>query len=278
MTPPVRPFHSMGFDFSLPQGDMGAGPTATGFGHASAGPSMSNGDGQTTVSLADLIRITNGHAGPVNSLPPPDVMPSFFGEGPIDGTGLSGFKGYTLPESSTYPAPSPYAQSSNPRPLQPPDPNFNFDFGLLDPTMVDLSTELDLSASFTTFSNEAELRPAEDPLVPSPGLSSGSATLSSVSLTHTTRQVARRELIEKRVLGDEIAAFRSRAALSDHSAPNTAASGGIETRTDEEWQDSIEQDISSRVLGIPAIGLGNNGLTGGWFDPDDVPPGVRDHL
>jgi len=250
------------------------------FGQTPAGPSMPTGDGQGTVSLADLYQFMNGHAGPIPSLPPPDVMPTFSGEGSVGMNGLSDFKDYTLPGSSTYPAPSPYAQSSNPRPLQQPDPDFNFDFGLLDPTMVDLTTDLDLSASFTAFDDEAGM--AKDSSVPSTDPSPDSNAMSGIAMTHATRRGARRELIANEIahglLGDHFATHPVRTATSNHSKPDAPASTGHETRTDEEWQDGIEQDINSRVLGIPAIGLGSSGLTGGWFDPDDVPPGVRDHL
>ncbi|ORX34450.1 hypothetical protein BD324DRAFT_635980 [Kockovaella imperatae] len=129
-------------------------------------------------------------------------------------------------------SPHRFAQSTNPHPLQQPDPNFDFDFGLLDSTMMDLA------GSFL---------PTD--------LNSGHSDLFDTSVPAAINS----------------GGFRSPGASGPTDQGGSLFNGPqVILKSDSGWSRQSEPQ--------PSLNFGNGTLSGGWFDPTDLPPPVRDHL
>lgn len=147
----------------------------------------------------------------------------------------------------------PEAQSSNPRPLQPPDPNFSFDYGLLDSTMLGLSSTFDLSATLAVPTPPAPYNP------PTPSTPTSGAF-------EKLRQISMRP---------DQAPFLEDAAERSSSSVNLIQTPEYSSGLMNYPEDS--NSSLSRFTDLPAHSP-QNALSGGWFEADDVPTVVRDHL
>lgn len=183
----------------------------------------------------------------------------------------------SLPPPSTS-HPPPYPQSTNPRPLQPPNEAFNYDFGLLDTTMVDLATTLSGTAAFDNLFGPTPPAPTpmssdhvstqQGPSVPVRGFHS--SLNSNVSSSSTTPSYGDGE--------------RRRSAST--SAPTTGFTPEIGSDVMMEISSYGMFTSEAHTTSAPAHSrmyaadgeAEDRGLLGGWFDPDDIPPSVRDHL
>jgi len=167
-----------------------------------------------------------------------------------------------IPNVHTTPSPTPAAQlydaqSSNPRPLQAPDPNFDFDFGLLDSSMMDLGSAFDLSASLFQ--------------------SSPHDMFSFPAVTPSPRSAGSYDQLR------DINALPQQGAQSSESIPHLATNGQSQHVSDFNVPDFLNAAsgamISSGLGGyVDAAPKPQNALSGGWFEADDVPSMVRDHL
>lgn len=151
------------------------------------------------------------------------------------------------------PSRMPYPQSTNPRPWQPPVTSLNFDLSFLDPSMSDLS------ASMFTMSQEGAATQGGS----APDASGGG------SAAHGAHHPAPPVGLPSRT-------------------PSSALSGvlgfaGVDTAGSTRFQDLDDPDgtwttVPHGELSIlPEVPEGR-AVVGGWFDPNEVPPGIRDHL
>ena len=192
----------------------------------SGGQTMNGGQvmdgGQSTNDSDAFLNILLQPTPTVFAQPTPAAEPSVnMNDVTMSTFGVPDISQYDQNSQSAFLTPFTY-QSSNPRPLQTPDPNFTFEFDLLDPSMMDLSSTFDMSAPFA--------HPASVPAAPAHSGTYLDQTPPSVDF-----QVGNSHQI----------------MATDCIQPQPEA---YETP--------------------PEV----KGVIGGWFDPDDVPPPVRDHL
>ena len=163
---------------------------------------------------------------------------------------------YTTPISSaTFTQHVHDVRSTNPRPLQQPDPNFSFDFDLLDPTMMDLSSTMNMATPFNQSMSPSTPPTGVTPSTPSQGFGAKLRKM-TMRLDHQT------------FLKDT-----DGAALADAEGQNADDYSRLQSN------DSFDPGnlTFERITDMPTQSQ-QTVLTGGWFDADDVPPIVRDHL
>jgi hypothetical protein len=152
-------------------------------------------------------------------------------------------------------------QSSNPRPTQAPDPNFQFDFSLLDPSMMDLASAFNI---FNNNTGPAMPQPCANPIT---GTESAFSPLSGRASSMSDMLDYDQEIVDE--LAQENPFIRLRPKLAAQYRSGTPSHTGnittIALHGDSQHGPSPRSDF-------------NSGLVGGWFDPDDVPSSVRDHL
>jgi hypothetical protein len=140
------------------------------------------------------------------------------------------------------------SQSSNPRPLQAPDETFAFDYGLLDRIMMNLSSDLNTSATFDQ---------------------------SEPSTTYVPVESITAEPQDSRTVVDQTT------PLQDFSRQSPSSISRILHGQDKPFHAPSVFSLTdlgfSRVIDASAD-AGNDALVGGWYDADDVPTAVRNHL
>ena len=119
-------------------------------------------------------------------------------------------------------------QTTNPHPLQQPDPNFEFDFGLLDTDMMDLAGAF-----------------AQVPAVPNAMPNTLSMLGAAGPFESCSSQLPK--------LIDQSSELR------------------VDSVTDNGWSSQFDPSLRAELAGPGEI-------IGGWYDPTDIPPHVRDHL
>lgn len=178
----------------------------------------------------------------------------------------------------------PYSQGYNPRPLGPANPNFPFDFGLLDTPMMDLSSAFGsstgLSQPGTSTSTLEQVSSFSFADIPSDPF--GSMPTSDPS-----------DLLESQPSsGPVLSEPRSTALLNDrscsfHRSPDDRIALRMEG-TMRAWDKDAFAFAKVDLVNtpdpldsaMPPFRAPNEDrhVSAGWFDPDDVPPSVRDHL
>jgi hypothetical protein len=142
-------------------------------------------------------------------------------------------------------------RSTNPRPLQAPDPNFVFDFDLLDPSMMELSSTMSMTTPFSH-----SISPPDSAGIRTPFPNFGA------------------KLYKMTMRRDHSILF-----VPDMGAApaNRKANGNDSTSSQLDEFFDLNGKTFDRISDKP-MGDPQTILTGGWFDADDVPPLVRDHL
>jgi len=142
--------------------------------------------------------------------------------------------------SAMQPTGPPGIQSVNPRPLQSPDPNFTYDFGLLDPTMLDLSCMFDMSI----FGQEVS--------------SSSPARLNTIPSTSAVSE--RPKVWDQYTLRPDLELYDAGHSEEPESSPPEAGSS-----------------VFSSLVELSTSNFATT-ITGGWPDADDFSSTFRDHL
>ena len=165
-------------------------------------------------------------------------------------------------------------QSTAPHRLQQPDPAFNFDFGLLDTTMMDLSNSF-LPSGVTAGTSTQQLYASN--LINDPLESLSGDPLESLMADPVNASVPNQGIFG---LGP----------IQGFAMSNSSGASSIEPRLEPDGVDEgnramdsvLEVESASGWSSFPAsaphIGVGGYGVVGGWFDASDIPPHVRDHL
>lgn len=128
---------------------------------------------------------------------------------------------------------NPYPQSTGPRPLGEPNPNFDFDLSFLDQPVHDLSNSMHMANMSSSSGGSAEPDSRE-------GTARAYGTLSNL--------------------------------VGIHKDDNSGLRGSI-----DDGENQFEVIPHGEISILPSVPQGRD-VVGGWFDPNDVPPAVRDHL
>lgn len=172
----------------------------------------------------------------------------------------------------------PYHQTPNPRPLQPPDPNFAYDFDLLDTTMMDLSSSFDMSSgiqdvlgALSTPFTQAPPNHHAEPSHANPFASPGPSSFDPSAGNGTT--------LAQAPISTDILEVPQANLSNGYSSAAPPVKYGMQPWHQETLQLGEARIIPESEAG-PSVSPPDEGhnLSGGWFDPDDVPPTVRDHL
>lgn len=172
----------------------------------------------------------------------------------------------------------PYPQSTGPRPLGQPNPNFDFDLSFLDQPMTDLNASL-FGASMTPMHMGAP--PIETPTDTASKQGNQSGVTDAVMEYHDhigfmngpgehRGSRVSQDVKNLRDSHGEIFELVGLEQLHPTSGPSRIS------RVDDAMDDSFGLPQWDLEI-LPQLPQGRE-LVGGWFDPNDVPSAVRDHL
>lgn len=181
----------------------------------------------------------------------------------------------------------PYAQSSNPRPFGPPDPNFDFDLSFLDYNVTDISQSMFNMGTGPPVPPHPNMNssmmpppPGQGPPqpMPQPRVVPKDNHCINKKREAVNQMSAQRGDATKAALamGDLVGVNGGSAPYNNGNTPATPFKHSSKT-PDDDVEDFHYQVPTEEMSILPNIPQGRE-LVGGWFDPNDVPPPVRDHL